>query len=126
MEPILARTKFSKPAHEKAARTLVETGGGSFPHGRHGRARRRQVGAGAPLKLGQVFSIDPRLGCRRRPCICDTKTRSSSPTRGTRITDFLPMELDDMERLVSRRAWCEGAAHAGVRDPEAMIEPAVL
>ena len=32
MEPVFARTKFSKPIYEKAARTLVETGGGVFSH----------------------------------------------------------------------------------------------
>ena len=32
MEPVFARTTFSKPTFEKAARTLVETGGGVFSH----------------------------------------------------------------------------------------------
>jgi hypothetical protein len=32
MEAIFARTKFSKPAYEKAARTLVEAGGGVLSH----------------------------------------------------------------------------------------------
>ena len=32
MEPVFARTTFSKPIYEKAARTLVERGGGVFSH----------------------------------------------------------------------------------------------
>ena len=32
MEPVFARWKFSQPKYEKAARTMVETGGGVFSH----------------------------------------------------------------------------------------------
>ena len=56
-----ARTTFSKPTFEKAARTLVETGGGAFSD-TVGMAV-HDVGryAGEPLKPGQVFSVDPQL-----------------------------------------------------------------
>ncbi|MGH9309233.1 MAG: aminopeptidase P N-terminal domain-containing protein, partial [Vicinamibacterales bacterium] len=61
MEAVFARTRFSKPIYEKAARTLVETGGGVFSH-TVGMAV-HDVGsyAGRPLQPGQVFSIDPQL-----------------------------------------------------------------
>lgn len=61
MEPVFARTRFSQPIYEKAARTLVETGGGVFSH-TVGMAV-HDVGsyAGAALKPGQVFSVDPQL-----------------------------------------------------------------
>ena len=61
MEPVFARTKFSKPVYEQAARQLVERGGGVFSHpvgltvhddGDYNRG---------PLRPGHVFSIDPQL-----------------------------------------------------------------
>ncbi len=78
MEPVFARTKFSKPTFEKAARTLVETGGGVFSHtvgmAVHdvGRLRRRaaQTGPGVlgrPAALGAGREPVPplRRHCRR-------------------------------------------------------------
>ena len=76
MEPVFARTKFSKPIYEKAARTLVESGGGVFSH-TVGMAV-HDVGGyrNGPLKPGQVFSIDPQLRVPRR--------ESLPPLRGHR------------------------------------------
>ena len=101
MEPVFARTRFSKPIYEKAARTLVETGGGVFSH-TVGMAV-HDVGsyAGAPLKPGQVFSIDPQLRVPEENLYLryeDTIVVTESGYEN--FTDFLPMELDDMERLV--------------------------
>ena len=64
MDAVFARTKFSKPEFEEAARTLVKTGGGVFSHG-VGLAV-HDVGSyqGGPLKPGQVFSVDPQLWVR--------------------------------------------------------------
>jgi Xaa-Pro aminopeptidase len=61
MDAVFARTTFSKPIYERAARNLVATGGGVFSH-TVGMAV-HDVGsyAGAPLEPGQVFSIDPQL-----------------------------------------------------------------
>src|SRR5881628_1681748 len=61
MQPVFARTKFSKREYEQAARTLVERGGGVFSHP-VGLAVHDDGGyASAPLKPGQVFSIDPAI-----------------------------------------------------------------
>jgi Xaa-Pro aminopeptidase len=104
MEPIFARTKFSKPIYEKAARTLVENGGGVFSH-TVGMAV-HDVGSyrSGPLKPGQIFSIDPqlrvpdeRLYLRFEDTIVVTETGYEN------FTDFIPMELDDMERLVVQK-----------------------
>src|SRR5262245_5600189 len=101
MEPLFARTKFSKPAYEQAARRLVETGGGVFSH-TVGMAV-HDVGGyrNGPLKPGQVFSIDPQLRVpsenlylRFEDTIVVTKTGFEN------FTDFIPMELNDMEKLV--------------------------
>jgi Xaa-Pro aminopeptidase len=101
MEPVLARTKFSKPSYEKSARTLVETGGGVFSH-TVGMAV-HDVGsyANAPLKPGQVFSVDPQLWVRDENIYLRFEdTGVVTETGFENFTDFLPMELDDMERLV--------------------------
>ncbi len=77
MEPVFERTQFSKPTFEKAARTLVETGGGVFSHlvgmAVHDVGRYRNE----PLKPGLVSRSIPSCGCARRISTSVTKTRSS-------------------------------------------------
>jgi Xaa-Pro aminopeptidase len=100
MEPVFARTKFSKPTFEKAARTLVETGGGVFSH-TVGMAV-HDVGryAGEPLKQGQVFSVDPQLWVREENLYLRYEdTVVVTDTGVENFTDFLPSELADMEKL---------------------------
>lgn len=103
MEEVFARTKFSKPIYETAARRLVRSGGGVFSHpvgmavhddGSYNRG---------VLKPGQVFSIDPqlrvpeeRLYYRYEDVIVIT------PAGYENFTDFLPTELDEIEKLVGR------------------------
>ena len=58
--PVFARTRFSKPVYEAAARKLVETGGGVFSH-TVGMAVHDVGGYRGLLKPGQVFSVDPQL-----------------------------------------------------------------
>ena len=98
MEPVFARTKFSKPIYEKAARTLVETGGGVFSH-TVGMAV-HDVGryAGGPLKPGQVFSVDPQLWVPRREPL--------SPLRGHRRRDrHRRRELHRFPAVGARQTW---------------------
>lgn len=104
MEPVFARTTFSKPAFEKAARTLVESGGGVFSH-TVGMAV-HDVGryAGEPLKPGQVFSVDPQLWVREENLYLryeDTVVVTETGVKN--FTDFLPSELADMEKLVQEK-----------------------
>ena len=104
MEPVFARTTFSKPIYEKAARTLVETGGGVFSH-TVGMAV-HDVGGyrNGPLKPGQVFSVDPQLRVREENLYLRYEdTVVVTDTGVENFTDFLPMELDDMERLVREK-----------------------
>lgn len=102
MEPVFKRWKFSKPSYEKAARTLVETGGGVFSH---------PVGLAVhddgpyhrgPLRPGHVFSIDPQLRVndenlyiRYEDVVVVTETGCEN------FTDFLPSKLDDIEKMVA-------------------------
>jgi Xaa-Pro aminopeptidase len=104
MEPVFARTTFSKPTFEKAARTLVESGGGVFSH-TVGMAV-HDVGrySGEPLKPGQVFSVDPQLWVRDENLYLryeDTVVVTADGVEN--FTDFLPSELADMEKLVQEQ-----------------------
>jgi Xaa-Pro aminopeptidase len=101
MAAVFARTTFSKPIYEKAARTLVDTGGGVFSH-TVGMAVHDVGGyGGAPLKPGQVFSIDPQLKVPEESLYLRYEdTIVVTDTGYENFTDFLPAELDDIERLV--------------------------
>jgi Xaa-Pro aminopeptidase len=104
MAPVLARTRFSKPAYEKAARTLVDTGGGVFSH-TVGMAV-HDVGSyrSGPLKPGQVFSVDPQLWVREENLYLRFEdTVVVTETGVENFTDFIPMELDDMEKMVLQK-----------------------
>ena len=101
MEAVFARWTFSKPIYEQAARRLVETGGGVFSHtvgmAVHDVGRYR----GAPLKPGQVFAVDPQLRVPEENLYIryeDTVVVTEDGVEN--FTDFLPMELDDIEALI--------------------------
>ena len=56
---------------------------------------------GGPLEPGQVFSVDPQLWVREENLYLrfeDTVVVTASGVEN--FTDFIPMELDDMEKLV--------------------------
>jgi Xaa-Pro aminopeptidase len=119
MAPVLARTRFSKPIYEQAARTLVETGGGVFSH-TVGMAV-HDVGSyrDGPLEPGQVFSIDPQLWVREENLYLRFEdTVVVTETGVENFTDLLPMELDDIERLVLE----EGVVHQVPPVPAASIQ----
>jgi Xaa-Pro aminopeptidase len=104
MQPVLARTRFSKPAYETAARRLVDTGGGVFSH-TVGMAV-HDVGGyrDGPLKPGQVFSVDPQLRVPEESLYIryeDTVVVTEAGVEN--FTAFLPSELDDMEALVREK-----------------------
>ena len=104
MEPVFSRTTFSKPIYEKAARTLVDTGGGVFSH-TVGMAV-HDVGGyrNGPLEPGQVFSVDPQMWVREENLYLRFEdTVVVTETGVENFTDFLPMELDDIERLVREK-----------------------
>lgn len=100
MEPIFARTKFSKPIYEAAARRLVDTSGGAFSH-TVGMAV-HDVGSyrAGPLRPGQVFSIDPQLRVPEEHLYLRYEDTIVVTANGyENFTDFLPTELDDLEKL---------------------------
>ena len=119
MAPVFARTKFSKPSFEKAARTLVESGGGVFSHtvgmAVHDVARYNN----APLKPGQVFSVDPQLWVRDENLYLRYEDTVVVTANGVEnFTDFLPSELDEIEKLVQEK----GAVQKVPPVPESAIK----
>jgi Xaa-Pro aminopeptidase len=103
MEPVFGRTKFSKPSYEKAARNLVERGGGVFSHP-VGMAVHDDGGySWGPLRPGHVFSIDPQLRVPEERIYMryeDVVVVTDSGVEN--FTDFLPSELDEIEKLVGQ------------------------
>ena len=103
MNEIFARTKFSKPVYEKAARRLVQSGGGVFSHPVGMAVHDDGAYNHGVLKPGQVFSIDPqlrvpeeRLYYRYEDVIVITSDGYEN------FTDFLPTELAEIEKLVGQ------------------------
>jgi Xaa-Pro aminopeptidase len=107
MDGILAGTKFSKPSYEKAASSFV----GRFrvssksPQARLG----HWVGMAThddgedlgPLRAGMVFTIEPaftvpeeQINIRFEDLIVITQTGAEI------LSDFLPMDIDDIEKLM--------------------------
>ena len=104
MEAVFARTKFSKPDYLEAAKALVSGGGGVFSHG-VGLAV-HDVGSyqGGPLKPGQVFSIDPQLRVRSEGIYVRYEDTIVVTEKGyENFTDFLPSELDALEKLTREK-----------------------
>lgn len=103
MEPVLQRTKFSKPVYEQAARKMVETGGGTLSH---------PVGLAVHddgpynrdvLKVGHVFSIDPQLWVPEENLYIRYEDVIAITANGyENFTDFLPTELSELEKLVGQ------------------------
>jgi Xaa-Pro aminopeptidase len=104
MEPVFARTRFSKPAYERAARTLVDNGGGVFSHTVGMAVHDVGTYRPGPLKPGHVFSIDPQLRVPEENLYLRFEdTVVVTETGVENFTDFIPMELDDMEKLVREK-----------------------
>jgi len=102
MEPVFARTSFSKPEYESAARRLVETGGGVFSH-TVGMAVHDVGGyASAPLRPGQVFAVDPQLRVREENLYMRVEDTVLVTEDGVEVlTRFAPTNLDEIERLIT-------------------------
>jgi Xaa-Pro aminopeptidase len=101
MEPVFAHWKFSKPIYEKAARELVNRGGGVLSHpvgmavhddGNYNRG---------VLAAGHVFSIDPQLRVPEENLYIRYEDVIVVTDNGMEnFTSFLPSELSEMEKLV--------------------------
>ncbi len=101
MEPVLGRTKFSKPVYEQAARKLLETGGGVLSHPVGMTVHDDGPYGPGALKPGHVFSIDPQLWVPEENLYVRYEdVVVIRPGGYENFTAFLPTELDDLEKLV--------------------------
>jgi Xaa-Pro aminopeptidase len=101
MEPVFARTKFSKPIYEQAVRDLVQRGGGVFSHAVGMAVHDDGPYALGPLRPGHVFSIDPQLRVRQENLYIRYEDVVVVTDTGVEnFTHFLPSELADIEKLV--------------------------
>jgi Xaa-Pro aminopeptidase len=109
MNQLLAKSRFSKPVYEKAAREFVENYADSAKNERTSLGHwigmaTHDVGGndGSPLREGMVFSIEPALRVeeekiyiRLEDVIVITKTGADI------LTTFVPVEIDEIEKLMS-------------------------
>src|SRR5262245_42851074 len=103
MEPVFEKTKFSKPAYERAARALVDRGGGVFSHPVGMAVHDDGAYSFGPLRPGHVFSIDPQLRVPEEKLYIRYEDVVVVTDDGVEnFTDFLPSELDDIEKLVGK------------------------
>jgi Xaa-Pro aminopeptidase len=103
MADIFRRTRFSKPIYEKAAHRLVDTGGGVFSHPVGMAVHDDGEYARGVLKPGYVFSIDPQLRVPEEHIYLRYEDVVVVTEKGyENFTDFLPSELDDLEKLVGQ------------------------
>jgi Xaa-Pro aminopeptidase len=103
MDPVFARTRFSKPAFEAAARKLVETGGGVFSH-TVGMAVHDVGSYRGLLKPGHVFSVDPQLWVPEENLyIRYEDTVVVTETGVENFSAFLPSELAELEALAREK-----------------------
>jgi Xaa-Pro aminopeptidase len=101
MEPVFEKTKFSKPIYEKACRALVDRGGGVFSHAVGMAVHDDGNYALGELRPGHVFSIDPQLRVPEEKLYMRYEDVVVVTDKGyENFTDFLPSELDDLEKLV--------------------------
>jgi Xaa-Pro aminopeptidase len=103
MEPVFARTRFSKPTYEAAARRLVDTGGGVFSH-TVGMAVHDVGSYRDGLKPGHVFSIDPQLRVPEEDLYIRYEDTLVVTENGVEnFTAFLPSELAELEALAREK-----------------------
>lgn len=101
MQPVLERTRFSKPIYEKAARAMLESGGGTMSHPVGLAVHDDGSYRGGPLRPGHVFSVDPQMWVPEETLYLryeDTVVVTGDGVEN--FTDFLPAQLDELEALV--------------------------
>jgi Xaa-Pro aminopeptidase len=108
MQQTLARTRFSKPAYERAAREFVESYGRSAANPRAGLGHwvgmaTHDVGQDSgPLRAGMVFTIEPALRVPEEKIYIRLEDVIVITDKGADIlTGWLPMDIPAIEKLMS-------------------------
>jgi Xaa-Pro aminopeptidase len=104
MAPVLARTTFSKPIYEAAARKMLETSGGVLSHPVGMTVHDVGTYKRGVLQPGHVFSIDPQMWVPEEHLYLRYEdTVVVTDTGVENFTAFLPSELNELESLVRER-----------------------
>ena len=104
MEPVFARTRFSKPAYEKAARHMLETGGGGSPT-RSACPSTTWARIARAARAGPRLLVDPQLRVPEESLYIRYEDTVVVTEKGvSNFTAFLPSEL------TRSRRWCAGRA----------------
>jgi Xaa-Pro aminopeptidase len=101
MEKVFARTTFSKPIYEQAARKMVETGAGAFSHPVGMTVHDPGKYKSEPLIPGLVFAVDPTIWIKEEKLymrIEDTVVITEDGMEN--LTRDAPMELDEIEKMI--------------------------
>jgi len=104
MEPVFARWKFSTPIYEKAARDLVNRGGGVLSHPVGLAVHDDGAYDRGPLRPGHIFSVDPQSRVPEENLYIRYEDVTTVTETGIEnFTSFLPSELSEIEKLAGSR-----------------------
>ena len=124
MEALLASSKFSKPAYATAAKAFVERYRASA--GRERASLGHWVGMAThdvgpnegPLRAGMVFTIEPALTVPEEQIYIRLEDLIIITTAGKEIvSDFVPMEIDAIEKLMMEEGMLQKYPKDGVPKP---------
>lgn len=118
MEKLLAVSKFSKPAYEKAAREFVTSYRNGAARGGLGHwvgMATHDVGSDSgPLRPGMVFTIEPALRVPEEKLYIRLEDLIViGETKAEIVSDWLPMDMDAIEKVMRE----EGMLQRYPRDP---------
>ena len=105
MDAILARSNFSKPIYEQAARRFVTSYHEGAKRGRLGHwvgMSTHDVGEyDGVLRTGMVFTIEPALTVPEEQIYIRMEDLIIITDKGAEIvSDYLPMEMDEIEKVM--------------------------
>ncbi len=114
MEEILAKSKFSKPVYEQAARDFISKF--KNPSGPFGAVLGHWIGMaahdvgeyGGPLEPGMTFTIEPALEVPEEKIYIRAEDAILVKETGVEImSDFLPLEIEEIENLMKEKGLLE-------------------
>ena len=120
METALGSTKFSKPEYERAAREFVMSYKQSAANPRAslghwvGMATHDDGVDSGPLRAGMVFTIEPALRVPEEKIYVRLEDMIVITDTGARIiSDFVPMDIDAIEKLMREEGMLQRYPRAG-------------
>ncbi len=125
MEALLASTKFSKPAYENAAKAFVANYQRSANNPKAslghwvGMATHDDGPYEGPLRAGMVFTIEPALTVPEEKIYVRLEDLIVITATGKEIvSDFVPMEMDAIEKLMKEEGMLQRYPRDGAAKPQ--------